>query len=71
MDLLTQSREESLNTPGRPRRSHEDHRRVLAAIGRRDAEGAHRAMLEHLAAVESLVLGAESDRSSRHARRPA
>ena len=30
MDLLTQSREESLNTPGRPTRSHEDHRRVLA-----------------------------------------
>jgi GntR family transcriptional repressor for pyruvate dehydrogenase complex len=26
MDLLTQSREESLHTPGRPTRSHEDHR---------------------------------------------
>ena len=37
MDLLTQSREESLNTPGRPTRSHEDHRRVLAADPRRDA----------------------------------
>jgi GntR family transcriptional repressor for pyruvate dehydrogenase complex len=59
MDLLTQSREESLNTPGRPTRSHEDHRRVLAAITARDAEGARRAMHEHLAAVEALVLGAE------------
>ena len=27
IDLLTQSREESLNTPGRPTRSHDDHRR--------------------------------------------
>ena len=35
MDLLTQSREESLNTPGRPQRSHEDHRRILDAVHRR------------------------------------
>src|SRR5262250_3033530 len=35
MDLLTQSREESLNTPGRPVQSHEDHRRILEAITRR------------------------------------
>ena len=34
MDLLTQSREESLHTPGRPTRSHQDHRRIL---GRRPA----------------------------------
>jgi len=71
MDLLTQSREESLNTPGRPTRSHEDHRRVLTAIERRDAESARRAMLEHLAAVESLVLGADPDGAPRRARRPA
>src|SRR3989442_10557805 len=32
MDLLGQSREESLNAPGRPLRSHQDHRRVLDAI---------------------------------------
>src|SRR5258705_8327283 len=55
MDLLTQSREESLNTPGRPTRSHEDHRRVLAAINRRDAEGARKAMLGHIQAVEGPV----------------
>jgi GntR family transcriptional repressor for pyruvate dehydrogenase complex len=58
MDLLAQSREDALNTPGRPTRSHEDHRRVLGAISRRDAAGAQRAMLEHLEAVERLVLGA-------------
>jgi GntR family transcriptional regulator, transcriptional repressor for pyruvate dehydrogenase complex len=57
MDLLAQSREESLNTPGRPTRSHEDHRRVLAAIRDRDPEAARAAMLEHIAAVERLVLG--------------
>ena len=39
MDLLTQSREESLNTPGRPTRSHEDHRRILDAVHRRDVGG--------------------------------
>jgi GntR family transcriptional regulator, transcriptional repressor for pyruvate dehydrogenase complex len=55
MDLLTQSREESLHTPGRPTRSHEDHRRILAAIQRRDAEEARRAMHDHLVAVQALV----------------
>ena len=57
MDVLTQSREESLNTPGRPARSHEDHRRILAAVKARDEAGARRAMLDHLEAVESLVRG--------------
>jgi GntR family transcriptional repressor for pyruvate dehydrogenase complex len=57
MDLLTQSREESLNTPGRPTRSHQDHRRILAAITARDERAARQAMLEHLEAVERLVLG--------------
>jgi GntR family transcriptional repressor for pyruvate dehydrogenase complex len=56
MDLLSQSREESLNTPGRPQRSHQDHRRVLEAIAKRDAEAAGQAMLDHLIAVEGLVL---------------
>src|SRR5919204_2857779 len=59
MDLLTQSREESLNTPGRPTRSHEDHRRVLAAISRRDARGARKGVLGDIVAVERLVLGSD------------
>jgi GntR family transcriptional repressor for pyruvate dehydrogenase complex len=59
MDLLTQSREESLNTPGRPARSHQDHQRVLEAIRRRDAEGAQQAMRDHLVAVEGLVLNVD------------
>ncbi len=59
MDLLTQSREESLQTPGRPERSHQDHRRILAAIQARDGDGAQQAMAEHLVAVERLVMGRE------------
>lgn len=59
MDLLTQSREESLNTPGRPTRSHEDHRRILHAIAGRHVAAAEEAMRDHLVAVEALVLGGE------------
>jgi len=59
MDLLTQSREESLQTPGRPARSHRDHLRILEAIRRRDEMAAHRTVLDHLIAVEGLVMGAQ------------
>lgn len=62
MELLTQSREESLHTPGRPTRSHEDHQRILEAIRRRDEVGAHRAVLDHLTAVERLVMGTSGGR---------
>jgi GntR family transcriptional regulator, transcriptional repressor for pyruvate dehydrogenase complex len=55
MDLLAQSREESISTPGRPTRSHEDHRRILTAIRAGDAAAAERAMLDHVVAVEALV----------------
>ncbi|MBI2467974.1 MAG: FadR family transcriptional regulator [Candidatus Rokubacteria bacterium] len=64
MDLLAQSREESLQTPGRPQRSHQDHRRVLAAIQSRDAEAARQAMLDHLVAVEALVMGRAREEGS-------
>jgi GntR family transcriptional repressor for pyruvate dehydrogenase complex len=63
MDLLTQSREESLQTPGRPTRSHQDHRRILDAIRRRDEAGARRAMVDHLNAVEALVMGGNGEES--------
>ncbi|MFQ5898106.1 MAG: FadR/GntR family transcriptional regulator [Candidatus Methylomirabilia bacterium] len=59
LDLLTQSRQEFLQAPGRPTRSHQDHRRILAAIKRRDQSGAQRAMLAHLTAVEELLVGRE------------
>ncbi len=56
MDLLVESREESLHMTGRPQRSHEDHRRILSALQARDAEGARNAMLNHVVAVERLVM---------------
>jgi GntR family transcriptional repressor for pyruvate dehydrogenase complex len=66
MDLLTQSREESLNTPGRPTRSHQDHRRILEAIARRNGGGAEEAMRDHIAAVEALVVGARGGERAGH-----
>lgn len=57
MDLLTQSREEALQVPGRASRSWQDHRRILDAIRSRDEMGAHRAVLHHLSTVERLVTG--------------
>jgi GntR family transcriptional regulator, transcriptional repressor for pyruvate dehydrogenase complex len=62
MDLLAQSREESLQAPGRPQRSHQDHRRVLAAIEAGDARRAQRAMEDHLIAVARLVTGRRGGR---------
>ena len=70
MDLLTQSREESLNTPGRPSRSHQDHRRVLQAIMERNEAAARQAMLDHLVAVEGLVRGAAPVARESAPRRP-
>ena len=61
MDLLTQTRDESLHTPGRPHRSHQDHRRILAAIEARDETAAQQAMLDHLVAVEQLAMGRVGD----------
>jgi GntR family transcriptional repressor for pyruvate dehydrogenase complex len=63
MDLLRQSREDSLNTPGRPERSHNDHQRLLAAIRARDEAAARQAMVDHLEAVEALVIGPDDRRS--------
>lgn len=71
MDLLRQSREEALNTPGRPDRSHNDHKRLLAAIRARDEAAARQAMVEHLEAVEALVLGGDERRSTSGGRAPA
>jgi GntR family transcriptional repressor for pyruvate dehydrogenase complex len=65
IELLTQSREESLHTPGRPTRSHQDHLRILAAIRRRDPGAARRAVLAHLIAVEQLVSRVPRRRSRR------
>jgi len=65
MDLLTQSREESLNTPGRPQRSHQNHRQILKAIRERNARAAEQAMIQHLETVEKLVRGVTAPRPPR------
>jgi GntR family transcriptional regulator, transcriptional repressor for pyruvate dehydrogenase complex len=61
MDLLRDTRERSLQTQGRPQKSLAGHRRILAAIKRRDGEGAKAAMRRHIEDVEEIVLN-ESDK---------
>lgn len=56
MDLLRDTRERSLQVEGRAQKSLAGHRRILAAIERRDAEGAKAAMHRHIEDVEQIVL---------------
>jgi GntR family transcriptional regulator, transcriptional repressor for pyruvate dehydrogenase complex len=56
MDLLRDSRERSLQVDGRPKKSLAGHRRILAAIKRRDANAAKAAMRRHIDDVEKMVL---------------
>jgi GntR family transcriptional regulator, transcriptional repressor for pyruvate dehydrogenase complex len=56
MDLLRDTRERSLQVPGRPEKSLAGHRRILRAIKRRDAEAAKSAMRRHIEDIEEIVL---------------
>jgi GntR family transcriptional regulator, transcriptional repressor for pyruvate dehydrogenase complex len=56
MDLLRETRERSLQVEGRPQKSIAGHRRILAAIKRRDGEAAKAAMRRHIEDVEEIVL---------------
>jgi GntR family transcriptional repressor for pyruvate dehydrogenase complex len=56
MDLLRDTRERSLQVEGRAQKSLAGHRRILAAIKRRDAESAKSAMRRHIEDVEEIVL---------------
>jgi len=56
MDILSRSREESLQTPGRNEVSLESHLRILSAIESHDREAAREAMLHHIEQVEQNVL---------------
>ena len=51
-DILTRSRNQALQTPGRPRRSLASHRQILESIKKGDSEEARRAMDHHLTVVE-------------------
>lgn len=55
MDLLRATRERSLQTEGRARKSFAGHRRILAAISRRDATAAEAAMRRHIEEIQALV----------------
>ncbi|HEV8338851.1 MAG TPA: FadR/GntR family transcriptional regulator [bacterium] len=55
MDLLQEARARSLQVRGRPRRSLHGHRRILAAVRRRDAEGAGEAMEQHLKEIGEIL----------------
>jgi GntR family transcriptional regulator, transcriptional repressor for pyruvate dehydrogenase complex len=56
MDLLRETREQSLQGKGRPRKSLAGHRRILAALKRRDAAAAEAAVLQHLQEIETIAL---------------
>jgi GntR family transcriptional regulator, transcriptional repressor for pyruvate dehydrogenase complex len=56
MDLLRETRERSLQTVGRPHKSLAGHRKILAAIKKRDPEAAKAAMRRHIEDIEEIVL---------------
>ncbi|HVC78565.1 MAG TPA: FadR/GntR family transcriptional regulator [Candidatus Micrarchaeaceae archaeon] len=55
-EVIQESRIESLSEPGRPLRSLEAHRRILAAIESGNREGAAEAMRQHLRVVADVSL---------------
>lgn len=59
-DLLVESRKLSLGQKGRPERSLRGHEAVVAALHRRDAEGAARAMHQHIDQIAEIVGQASS-----------
>jgi GntR family transcriptional repressor for pyruvate dehydrogenase complex len=56
MDLLRETRARSLQAKGRPQKSAAGHRRILAAIKRRDAASAEAGMRHHIEEIEKLLL---------------
>jgi len=59
MEILSHSREESLQTLARRRASIESHRKILSAIEQRDQTGAQEAMFHHIERVEENVLSSK------------
>jgi len=62
LDLLAQSRRESLSIPGRARLSLRDHERIVEEIEAQRAGKAREAMLEHLISVESAIFSDSDER---------
>ena len=60
-DMLRQSRDRSLQTPGRPQRSLASHHQILEMIVRRDAQGAEAAMRYHISEVEPAFTSTQGE----------
>jgi len=56
MDLLRETRSQSLQMEGRPQKSLAGHKRILSAIKRRDAAAAETTMRQHIQDIEEMVL---------------
>jgi len=54
-DILRQSRDQSLETPGRPQRSLASHRHILNMMQQRDVEAARSSMEHHISEVEPAL----------------
>jgi GntR family transcriptional repressor for pyruvate dehydrogenase complex len=63
-DLLVESRTQSLQQKGRPARSIDGHEAVVAALRRRDAEGASQAMYNHIDQIADIQLHAQKGPNS-------
>ena len=64
MDILSHSREESLQTSARRKASIESHRKILSAIEEHDKKKAREAMLLHIENVEENVLSSKKPQTS-------
>ncbi len=51
-DILAQSRDHAMQSPGRPQRSMASHRQILHMVRSRNSEGARKAMEHHITEVE-------------------
>jgi GntR family transcriptional repressor for pyruvate dehydrogenase complex len=63
MDILSHSREESLQTPGRRQASLASHGEILSALEKHDQDRAREAMLHHIEQVERNVLSEKEKKS--------
>ncbi len=63
-DLLVESRTQSLLQKGRPARSIDGHEAVVAALHRRDADGASQAMYNHIDQIADIQLHAQKNSNS-------
>jgi GntR family transcriptional repressor for pyruvate dehydrogenase complex len=63
-DILSQSREQPLQAPGRPQRSVASHRYILEMIREGDGQGAREAMEHHISVVEPFTSPTEASRST-------